>query len=217
MKGSIYTSECCPVCRSKLTHDENRDGFTCKVHPNEHPVVIPKKCQVKFGRDIFRRFQVYREARQFLEGLRYKTVEGTFDARDYKQDNPLGFANQAERYLLNREDEVSRNHFRDIKCSLKKAINVWGQRNVKTISYGDIEDFLKAQKVSNKTRANIKSALLSFFKWLNKREHIAIPEFPEIKFILKTRNLVDINTQTQILEEVKRISYHINPRIWIGL
>lgn len=99
MKGSIYTHELCPVCKSKLTHDENGDYFTCKAHPSEHPPIHPAKCQVRFGRDITKRFQNYREARQFLEGLRFKTVEKTFDKRDYKKNNPLSFANQAHRYL----------------------------------------------------------------------------------------------------------------------
>ena len=81
MIGRIYTGEKCTICQGKLIHDENKNGFVCKRDP-KHPFVVPKNCRVKFGRYVSRRFSDYRylEARQFLQGLRYKTIEGTFDA-----------------------------------------------------------------------------------------------------------------------------------------
>lgn len=217
MKGSIYTSECCPVCRSKLAHSEDRDGFTCKMHPSEHPVVIPKKCAVKFGRDIFRRFQVYREARQFLEGLRYKTVEGSFDARDYKQANPMGFANQVDRYMA-RKEQTNPKHCRDnIRPAFKKAIKAWGNRSIKTIGFAEIDDFIFGLKLSNKTLHNYVSILHDFFNWVHEREGIPIPKMPKIKYELGWRKIVSIDTQQQILEEVRRISAHRSVKIWLGI
>jgi hypothetical protein len=50
--------------------------------------------RVRFGKSQLR-FTIYREARQFLDGLRVRVVEGTYDERDYQNDNPLGFSNQA--------------------------------------------------------------------------------------------------------------------------
>jgi integrase len=44
-----------------------------------------------------------------------------------------------------------------------------------------------------------------------------MPDWPETKFNLGWRNTVDKETQTRIIEEVRRISYHINPRIWMGV
>lgn len=217
MKGSIYTSECCPLCRSKLVHTEDRDGFVCKAHPNEHPLVIPKKCAVKFGRDIFRRFQVYREARQFLEGLRYKTVEGSFDARDYKLDNPLGFANQADKYL-SRKDQTNPKHCRDnIRPALKKAIKIWGNRNIKTIGYAEIDDFIFGLKLSKKTLSNYVSILHDFFSWLSEREDLPVPKMPKINYELGWRKIIDIDTQQKIIDEVQRISAHRSMKIWVGI
>ena len=44
-----------------------------------------------------------------------------------------------------------------------------------------------------------------------------MPEFPEIRFELSWRNTIDKDTQEAILNEVKRITYHINSKIWIGV
>ncbi|MCK4619293.1 MAG: hypothetical protein KAT52_05060 [Desulfobacterales bacterium] len=92
-----------------------------------------------------------------------------------------------------------------------------GQRNIKSIGYGEIEDFLHDQKVSDKTKANIKSCLHSFFVWVNKREKIPMPAFPEISFELGWRQIVDKETQQAIIDEVYRISSNINPKIWLGI
>ena len=44
-----------------------------------------------------------------------------------------------------------------------------------------------------------------------------MPEFPEISYELGWRQTIDKNTQDTIVNEVYKISYHINPRIWIGI
>jgi hypothetical protein len=41
-------------------------------------------------------------------------------------------------------------------------------------------------------------------------------EFPNVKFELGWRNMIDIETQQAIISEVYRIAYHVNPKIWIG-
>lgn len=216
MIGNIYTNEHCPVCGSVLDHSEDRQGFICRSN-NSHGVFRPKRLRVKFGRNVSKRFGSYEEARQFLYGLRYKTVEKSFDARDYRKSNPMGFENQAEKYLKIKINEVSIGQYRNIKRYLNNARESWGQRNVKNISFGDIQDFLNNLEVSNKTKANARSALYTFFNWLSLREDIPIPKFPKIDFDLAMRRIVSIDTQQEIIAEVKRISYDFNPRIWIGI
>ena len=44
-----------------------------------------------------------------------------------------------------------------------------------------------------------------------------IPEFPEVQFELAWRTVIDKVTQENIINEIYRISYHINPKIWIGI
>jgi hypothetical protein len=39
----------------------------------------------------------------------------------------------------------------------------------------------------------------------------------EVKFKLGYRNLVDKPTQQAIIEEVRRLTYHKNPKIWLAI
>ena len=218
MKGSIYTSQRCELCDGVLRHDGNKDGFVCQNHPDE--IIIPKICRVKFGRTVSKTFNnhKYTEARQFLEGLRFKTVEGSFDHRDYMSGHPMGFGTQALKWLKHKEKNVSKNYYRDIQKDIHKAIAVWGQTNVKNIGKAEIEDFLDDLDLSSKSRANAQSCLHSFFTWLCDREdNIPMPKFPEVKFELGWRAIVSIEDQQSIISEVKKISWDINPKIWIGI
>ena len=66
-------------------------------------------------------------------GLRFKTVEGSYDIRDYQKYQPLGFETQSLKYLKRKIQKVSANQYRDIGCNIFKAIDARGQKNVKTI------------------------------------------------------------------------------------
>jgi integrase len=88
---------------------------------------------------------------------------------------------------------------------------------VKSIGFGEIEDFLHNQDVSDKTKSNMKSGLHSFFKWVSRREKVPMPEFPKTPFELGWRKIIDKETQQAIIDEVYRISYQINPKIWLGI
>ena len=216
MKGSIYTDETCPVCGGTLHHDENRDGFFCNEN---HAKVIPDKCRVHFGRQVKKRFRDYRQAVQFLSGLRFKTVEGTFDYRDYAAENPLGFDTLARKWIDHKEASgISHNHFRNIRRDIEKCLTAWGGKNVKTIGYGEISDLLDSLKLSDKSKAELRSTINQFFKWLCRREKfIEMPDLPEVKFTLGWRNIINLEDQQAIIEEVKRISWNINPKIWLGI
>lgn len=218
MKGSIYTSERCPICGGLLKHDENRAGLFCLEHPQ---VRAERNFRVRFrvsSKNLIQKsFRSYQEAIRFLTGLRFKHDEGSLDARDYQGDNPLSFENQAVAWLQTKKGRLSRNGYREIRRYIYKAVDSWGQRNVKTIGFGDVEDFLLGLQVSTKTQSNARSALHDFFVWLSRREGIPVPDMPEINFELGWRRIVDIETQQAILGEVKRQSWDINPKIWIGI
>ncbi len=92
MKGYIGSREKCIACGGRLVHDEKRKGCFCK----EHLEYGARTFYVKFGRYIYRRFRSYDAAARFLNGIRFKTDEGTFDIRDYKKDNPLGYENLSQ-------------------------------------------------------------------------------------------------------------------------
>ena len=116
-----------------------------------------------------KRFGSYELAQRFLTGLRFKMDEVEFDPRDYKKENPLGFANLAARWFNVKRATVKHKSYKNLENYMHRATNSWGQRNVKEIGYADIEEILLTQKssesglpVSPKTRANMKSALFSF-------------------------------------------------------
>ena len=214
MKGSIFSAQRCAICGGMLSHDENRDGLFCKKHPQ---ISANGKFIVRFGRKITKRFRTYDEATRFLTGLRYETDKGSFDERDYRKNYPLGFETQARKWLKIKILSVKTNTYRNIKRDIEKAIGIWGQRNIKTIKYPEIEDFLYDLNVSDKTRANTRSVLHDFWIWLTDREEIPMPKFPRCDFELGWRNIIDIELQQKIIKEIKEISYHINPKIWIGI
>ena len=219
--GGIYTNQRCPVCGRRFK-DNGRNALICP----EHPQYKADRLFVRF-KNVFRRFSSYNEANRFLTGLRYKWDEGTFDERDYRRDNPLGFENLAFQWLEMKRSEVKESSYRNFQNYIGRAVEAWGNRNIKSIGYAEIEDFLKSQKtmngkrdLSSKTKADIRNTLHSFWVWLRKRRVISpaqFPEFPEVSFELGYRNVVDKDTQTRIIEEVKNQSYHVNPKIWLGI
>ena len=214
MKGNIYTSQRCPLCGQILQHNERRQSVCCP----EHQEVQANRLRVQFGREIERRFRSYAAASRFLNTLRCDEDRGLFDPRDYKQGHPLGFETQASQWLRVKAAEVKANSLRDLERTITKAVATWGQTNVKEIQYAQIEDFLLAQEVGDKTRHNMRSHLLGFFKWLNLREKdIPVPRMPKISFELGWRNIIDLKLQAQILETVKELTWDRNPRIWLGI
>lgn len=180
---------------------------------------IKGKIVVRF-KGVWKTCQSVQEAEEVLTGLRFKDYEGTFDARDYAKANPLGFRAQAERWLNYRRGEVK--CYRNLQSHIHRAVNFFGEKNVKEIGYAELEDFFKAlpEKLSGKSRYNIKTTLHSFWTWLAKREKargFTIPDFPEISFTLGWRATVSKETQSTILDEIRHISWGINPRIWFGI
>jgi integrase len=175
---------------------------------------------VRFGRDISKWFRDLPDAERFLTGLRYETDKGTFDPRDYAGDKPLSFSNLANQYLKHKRQTVRPRSYANLSNYLERAKAAWADRNVKTLGYAEIEDFLQAQTVSQKTRANMCSCLHDLWTWLLKRRVIRqneLPEFPAIDYELGWRNIIDIPTQQAIIAQVFDLSGHIDQKIWIGI
>ncbi len=232
MLGRIKTDQKCPLCGS-MFRDNHVDGLTCPNHPHQYASRFKLKFK-KDGDEICRRYRSYADATNDLTGFRFKVNENTFDVRDYQTSNPLSFSHLADKYLEKNPNKVGYKQLKNIKNFLDRARAEWHDRNIKTIKYADIEDFLDKQKkfcdrgkafedqrnISDKTRHEINSCLHCFWTWLVKREEIKaseMPTFPSVAFELGWRNIVDKDTQEAILDEVYRISYHINPKIYIGI
>jgi integrase len=218
MQGQIHSDQRCPVCEGKY-HDNYVDGLVCPNHPDKRAT----RFKVRFGRDITKRFDTYKEAFRFLTGLRYEKDRNTFDVRDYKADKPLSFRALGEKWLKQKKKDLKIRSWNNLNNYMNKAVRVWGNQNIKTITDGDIEDFLYNQNVSSKTRNNMKSCLHDFWKWVVRREKrngrplVQMPEFPECPYKLGWRNIIDIETQQKIISKIHKLSYDINPKIWLGI
>ncbi len=213
MKGNIITTEKCMICGATLKHDDRRHGLFCPEHPQ---ISCVKVFVVRFGRHIQRQFNNYDKAAQFLNGLRFKTGEGSFDLKDYASDKPYSFRVLSEKYLKRKKHLKS---FKEKRRHIKVAQEYFYDGNVKYITGADIEDYLfDIKNISEKTRANYASALSDFFKWVLKRQIIKIiPPFPEINFELGYRTITDPQTQRAIIEKVRDLSEDKNPKIWFGI
>ncbi len=44
-----------------------------------------------------------------------------------------------------------------------------------------------------------------------------VPELPETKFELGFRTTIDKETQESVLQKVYELTFHINPKIWLGI
>ena len=217
MRGSIYSEQKCQICGGVFVYNERQRGLFCPNHPKQQAT---GRFIVQFGRQVRRRCRTLDQAERLLTGIRYEVDRNTFDSRDYQADNPLSFQNLTAQWLLIKKKEVKVSSYRNLANYMSLAVTAWGHRNVKEISYSDFEDFFHSLAVSEKTKSNMKSCFHSFWTWLQNRKVIIpaqFPEFPTIRYQLGFRKIIDKVTQEAIIEEVRRISYSINPKIWMGI
>lgn len=173
---------------------------------------------VRFGRDHTRHFKDLGDAERHLNFIRVQTDRGEFDQRDWQNDKPLAFCNLAERWLLKKKKTVKPQSYRNLELFIFQAIKTWGNLNIKAVGDVEIDDFIfERDDISEKTRANMRSCLHDFFKWGCKRARCRVPDIPIIEFELGWRNIIDIETQSAVLDEVHKISFHRNPKIWLGI
>ena len=173
---------------------------------------------VRFGRDISKWFKTQEQAERFLTGLRFEMDTGKFNPREYASGRPLSFTKQAQAYQDHKAGTVKPSSLRNIKNYLGRACAAWGDHSVTAVNYGMIEDLLRAQSVSEKTRHDMSSCIHAFFTWLHRREIVdRMPRFPTIRFELGWRTVIDLETQAAIITEVGRISGHISPKIHLGI
>jgi integrase len=193
----------------------------CPAHPKQRAHDL----FVRFGRDIKRRFPGnYEGASQFLNGLRFETGKGTFDKRDYQPSNPLSFSNLAEKWLERKKDEVTYGTFQSLRPLMHRAMDHFGDRNVKSIRYAELDDYLlelrKRSGLSSKTIYNLFAHLRNFYRWLVDRDEIKadqVPKFPDVGFEIGWRKTTDKQTQERVLEEVWRICEKKTPRAWFAI
>lgn len=214
MDGGIYSAQGKCACGGCF-RDTGRGVFCerCRAHC--------RSLQVKF-RQTKKRFVDYEKAKRFLTALRYRVDEDAYDPRDYRASQPLGFANLGQQWLNVRANDGTR-CLRNLQRHILYGSDYFESRNIKDVGYGELEDFFyhlrQTTSLSGKTLFNIRTTIRSFLRWVEKREAgkgYRAPEFPEIRYTMAMRKVLDKDTQALVLEEVRRISWHINPKIYIG-
>lgn len=200
MKGGIYP------------YTDKRDGKTY------YKVKFPGMKQKTFTNKA--------KAEDLLIGWQFKDREGTLDPRDYENDSPLQLKKLAKKYLQVKKANYKNARkgtraFDQINRDIERLIHQFGERNVKTITFNDLEDWIFGEDLeylSLKTLHNIVGVIRPFFKWAAKREKFPCPEFPDTsKFNLKMRNIVGIEVQQAVIDEVWRIYGKNNPKIALAV
>ena len=216
MEGGIYTREKCHECGKNLKHDGGRKGCFCP----DHLKVKATSFIVKFPGGIYQRYQSYEKATQSLNYLRHEKGyrNKRFNPDDYRSLKPNSFVVLAPKYLATKKTLAN---YSRIKSIIETAAEYFGLTNIREISKGELEDYLYGIKgISEKTRSNRCSQLHDFWMWCLEREVITqadFPRFPKINYELEARKITDWKTQEKVLLKVKEISYHINPKIWLGI
>jgi integrase len=216
MIGGVYSDQKCPLCGGRF-YDDGKTGLQCRNHPDQKATEF----RISF-KGVYRRFKDYDDARQVLEGLRFKYREGIFDKRDYLSSNPLAFGNVSAEWLKIKEKELNPRSYNATFNHIKRASIHFGNKNIKNIEYADLEDLKLAllEELKSKTVANIFSDLHQFFSWFKKRKYIRDyqpPEFPRIDVVLGYRNFTTKEKQIEILRELHSLVWDINPKIYIGV
>ncbi|MDM8537965.1 site-specific integrase, partial [Desulfobacterales bacterium HSG17] len=227
MQGRIYTKQKCFECQKSLEtgilkYIENKGFLQCPKHPD---ISWAGSCEVRFGRKHHKRFKSVKEAERHLNHIRYQADnnKGGFDQREWAKSQPLSFLSLREKFVsFKTTQSISPKQVRHITRVLELAGKSWDLMQIKEITEGEIDDFfLIDHGVGNKTLANWKTVLHDFWKWIVRREKrrskLEMPEFPEIKFELEMKKIVNMEDQQDIIEEVRRISWEANPRIWLGI
>lgn len=168
------------------------------------------------GKRITQSFKTKQDAEIFQAGLVVMEKQGSLDYRDYRRDNPLGFANSVKRFLR------SKRLLKGVKKyeqRLRFAVNEWGNRNIKQIGFEDISDLLtglQEQGLSSKYRKDIRDTIRMLYHWLNDcDDRIAVPKFPTVQYALNYRNVVTKEQQCAIISEVEKIAP--KQKIYIGI
>ena len=170
-------------------------------------------------KDITRRFDDHRSAERFLTGLRFKTDEGTFDARDYSKERPLSFIALSEKWLA-RQATAGKRSIGHMRTHIHRAENFFGHTNVKEIGFGKLDDFVHSlpAELGDKTKANILATLHVCLQWICDYCEIQMPpKWPKVAYELGWRKTVDKETQQRLIQEVKRISASVDRKIGIAV
>ena len=131
----------------------------------------------------------------------------------------MGFGNLGQSWLETRKLEVK--CYRNLRYHIHQAILYFGNRNIKTIHFAELEDFYRSlpARLSAKTKKNYFTTLHSFWTDIVDREEdsghpLKMPKFPKIKYELRRRKTITRDQQLKILAWLKQNAPF---KVWLGI
>ena len=105
-----------------------------------------------------------------------------------------------------------------VRNAMEKAINAWGEANIKSIAYAQVEDFLASLNLAPKTKKNTLDALKQFWSWTVARYDIPpMKAWPALGHIdMKVRRIVTVDDQELILGKIAETERG-RPRAWLAI
>jgi integrase len=222
--GTFIASKNVRFVAGGMVHDERRSGVFCVEHTK---VAATSRFVVRFGRKIRRRYNDYEGARRFLYDLRSKADKGKVDPRDYAAGKPLSVRVCLTEWIERREVEAKRNakrslkkgSFKSYRPAVLRAIDYFGERSVKDLTYDDIESFfyyILGLGLAEKTAKNNCDTLRAFYNWLLKNRTIKpeeAPVWPSFDADMKKHPVIDLETQELILSKIQE---NEDPKVWLA-
>ena len=227
MRGSIRTSQKCPVCKGKFVHQKGVAYFCqkCKTQPTRFFIDVyddqGKRHQLFSDKLTKRPFSSYQQAWEALVRINHEIEQGTFNPNEYSTKTPVDvyFEVRWEKFVSRKEREykagsLSKGYIQQIRSYEYYILSFFRGKSVMQIRRGDIEDFkdflfsTKRKKdeeegLSPKTVKNILGLLNQFFNHLRDDGWIReVPVFPKVKVPEPEIQTVSEEVQGEILKFV---------------
>ena len=208
MAGAIRTKEKCPQCRVAYRGEPLRCP-ACNRIPRKYFIYLHwqgEEFKIYSGQDNYP-LDSWDRALRLLTAIRYGIDRGTFDPRDFvkKQIRHLQFANYAEAWLVRRaQEDLAKSYLKDLRGAVRNHfIPCFGNKSIRDLRTGDIEDFRATLHVKAKTLYNLLGMLHKILKDAHRRRDILhLPDFPRIHLAEPVTRWIDVEEQDRVLAQV---------------
>lgn len=212
MQGGISTTQKCPLCGGKLVYDPKRGNCFCLDHPE---ISATKGYYVYFGARHQKRFKRIDVAERHLTRLRAEMDDDQFDPRDWFKSRPLGIRSLSEKWIMKKrtvKPALSPTRINDLENTLSRALDLWGDINIKLIHDDHITQFIAYDHrfkndpdklLSDTTIHNMCTILAEFLRWGSKVAGCKPIDVELPGFDFNETRPITIQQQLAILEWIK--------------
>lgn len=216
MDGYITTRGKC-ACGGVFRYDERRGDLFCQN--------CGARCQgsyiVRMGRAHYRSFgRNLAAAEQHLNHIRCQRgrpdMYGNYDPRDWQRSNPNGIQKLSAAWIEKKEatrPALTGTRLADVKNAMARALEFWGDKNVKLITEQDLAAFAAHdhkdlrdpdRALASKTIYDICQTLNEFLAWAARMVKCEPVKFKDIGYDFNETEPITIAQQQLIIEWVAR-------------